>query len=771
MKRLLILSTLLLLFNINGWCQQQISGKVINANNDTPVKEANVEYGDDRGTSTNANGRFSIPCETDMQLIITHVSFNKWEGRIDNCDEPLTIRLTPTTRNLQSVQVTAGYGRKIPDFEQPRSVSSLSRAELNRNTGLFLKESLNLEPGIRMERRTMSGGQRIIIRGYGNSTNFNGKGYKAYLNGIPITTASGTTILDDIDFSNLGSVEVIKGPSSSLYGSGIAGVVNMYTQSPTPQQTSISQGFVGGSYGLLGTNTRFETATEESSILLNYGLQNYDSYRVHSASEEDHLSFVGNFRPSDKRTVSTYLSYNNSYNQLAGQLDSTQFYNRENVGSQRYLDNDGRVRIESFRAGVSHRYQFSSNFSNRTSGFISTNRLKQAYAVGFNDNGERNFGARTEFRYSTNLNSNISIKGVTGGEFQKTTGLYKTYGLSGGQLGGLNSDNDIASTQYNVFTQWDLLLPSDIKITVGASLNQVSYEITDRLANSSNPNRQDLSGDKTFEAVFTPRISLQKQFNDKVSVYGSISSGYSPPTTDQVVIPYTGEVNTGLSPEAGTQYEIGTKGRLLNNRLSWELALFRLHVSDKLTSRTVTDNSGSVLYSYAVNAGNQNNDGIELSLSYAAVNNPDKNISYVRPFATFSYSHFTYSSFKSGSQDYSGNRVIGVPPVTLNAGIDMKTRWGIYMKGTYRYVDEMDITFDNNHKAPSYGLLNGKIGFEKELGEHFNLDLYTGGKNLTDELYYNMVFLNWQRGPQPSIYSPGAYTPTFYGGFNLKYTF
>ncbi len=37
----------------------------------------------------------------------------------------------------------------------------------------------------------MSGGQRITIRGYGNRTNFEGSGYKAYLNGIPLTDAEG----------------------------------------------------------------------------------------------------------------------------------------------------------------------------------------------------------------------------------------------------------------------------------------------------------------------------------------------------------------------------------------------------------------------------------------------------------------------------------------------------------------------------------------------------------------------------------------------------
>ncbi|HZX94957.1 MAG TPA: Plug domain-containing protein, partial [Myxococcales bacterium] len=97
---------------------------------------------------------------------------------------------------------------------EPQSIGVLDRPMLQRNEGLFLDDTLNLLPGVRFESRTVSGGQRITIRGYGNGTNFNGTGYKAYMDGIPLTDAEGTTILDDVDISTLGRIEVIKGPAS-----------------------------------------------------------------------------------------------------------------------------------------------------------------------------------------------------------------------------------------------------------------------------------------------------------------------------------------------------------------------------------------------------------------------------------------------------------------------------------------------------------------------------------------------------------------------------
>src|SRR6516162_8952870 len=55
-------------------------------------------------------------------------------------------------------------------IKQPQSIGIVDRQDLQRSDGLFLEEALNLVPGVRAETRTVSGGQRITIRGYGNST-------------------------------------------------------------------------------------------------------------------------------------------------------------------------------------------------------------------------------------------------------------------------------------------------------------------------------------------------------------------------------------------------------------------------------------------------------------------------------------------------------------------------------------------------------------------------------------------------------------------------
>src|SRR5207237_6117234 len=135
----------------------------------------------------------------------------------------------------------------------------LTTTELKRGDGLFMDDAINTNvPGVTMNRRAVSSGQQINIRGYGNgsrgargiSSNFDGQGYKVYLNGITVTDAEGINTLDDIDYASIGNAEIVKGPAGTLYGQAIAGAINLQISSPEKGKTSLSQQVMLGNYGL-----------------------------------------------------------------------------------------------------------------------------------------------------------------------------------------------------------------------------------------------------------------------------------------------------------------------------------------------------------------------------------------------------------------------------------------------------------------------------------------------------------------------------------------
>ena len=215
-------------------------------------------------STTNDSGRFVIQSPSAITSItVARVGYTLAVVSVSGADATLRVELAVSAAELPGVQVVA--------TNPAPSTAVLTQSDLNRADGLNLVDGINTLPGVFMQSRTPFGGAHITIRGYypstsGNSPNSNGMGYNVFLNSIPITDATGVTVMDDIDYSSLGNVQVIKGPASSLYGSFIGGTVNLTTFRPTPDQTSFSQQVLGGGDGLMRTNTSIQGASGNSDL-------------------------------------------------------------------------------------------------------------------------------------------------------------------------------------------------------------------------------------------------------------------------------------------------------------------------------------------------------------------------------------------------------------------------------------------------------------------------------------------------------------------------
>jgi len=263
---------------LNIYSQKTLKGKVFDANNNNPLAGATITFSGKVGATSDKDGMFSIDCDKVSRITVSYVGYETYQHSIKNCDDEMSIALVPVGHILEDVEITATSNQNKSLLYQPSSITKLSVTELKRGDGLFLDDAINSNvPGVTMFRRSVSAGQQFNIRGYGNgvrgtngvNSNFDGQGYKVYLNGIPITDAEGITLMDDIDFGSVGNVEVVKGPSGTLYGLAIAGVVNLKTIRPEKGKTSIGQDVMFGSYGLQRFTTHFQMGGEHSSLLLN----------------------------------------------------------------------------------------------------------------------------------------------------------------------------------------------------------------------------------------------------------------------------------------------------------------------------------------------------------------------------------------------------------------------------------------------------------------------------------------------------------------------
>jgi len=427
MKRIICIGACVLAFIYAG-AQTNIKGKVFDAINNAPLSGATINYSGKGETTSDKEGNFSIPCGKSIRVTVSYIGFDSRQFTIKDCNEQLNIGLTPSSKYLNDVEITATSTRNKSILYQPSSLTKLTTIELKRSTGLFLDDAINTNvPGVSMSRRSVSGGQQFNIRGYGNgvrgtngvSSNFDGQGYKVYLNGIPITDAEGITLLDDIDFGSVGNVEITKGPSGTLYGLAIAGVVNLKTIKPEKGKTSIGQEVVLGSYGLERYTTHFQMSTDHSSLLMNYGSQHSDGFMIHNASRKKFVNVAGDFQVNEKQSLNFYGGYSDSYDERAGELTIAQYDAKDYSGNPAYIQRNAHSNIISFRLGVGHTYSFNNHVSNTTTVFGTGMTNNSSSAAGWTDKDPINYGVRSTIDTRFGLNGGITVSGITGIEAQR----------------------------------------------------------------------------------------------------------------------------------------------------------------------------------------------------------------------------------------------------------------------------------------------------------------------------------------------------------------
>jgi len=140
----------------------------------------------------------------------------------------LDFTLAQTAIDIPEVVVTAT--RKAQSFmETPVSVSVVTAQQIRQQNFVTLDQTLEFTPGV-----NMMGGQ-INIRGSSGYSRGAGTRVLLLVDGVPMLPGdSGDIKWDALPPNEIDRVEVVKGASSSLYGSNaLGGVINVITKDPT----------------------------------------------------------------------------------------------------------------------------------------------------------------------------------------------------------------------------------------------------------------------------------------------------------------------------------------------------------------------------------------------------------------------------------------------------------------------------------------------------------------------------------------------------------
>ena len=663
-----------------------------------------------------------------------------------------------SSQTLQEVTVKA-YEQNRKLMQVPASIAVINKAQLLHFNNTNILPALNTNPGIRMEERS-PGSYRLNIRGSSLRSPFGVRNVKTYYNDIPYTDPGGNTYLNQLSFYNIQSAEVIKGPGSSLYGAGTGGVLLLKTNQAN-WHPGLSFDFSAGHWGLNNLNTNLRLGTDAVQNTLNYSQLSSNGYRDHSELDRKVFTWDLNANLSDKGKITTHFLWGDLFYQTPGALTLSEYNTNPRAARPRVgntpgaAENKAAIYQKLFLAGISFNQKFSEHWQNTTSFYGASTRLLNPTTRNYGRTNEPNTGGRTFFQFTKKYSEQTKLNIVTGVEFQQGISSVRIYSNKNGNPDTLQTDDEINNRVFFAFAQATLELPRSWFITGGISLNTQNLAIT-RLSVSPVVEQK-----KKYDNEAAPRLAILKQFAKTLSAYASVSRGFSPPTTAEL-LPSSGIIATDLNAEEGINYEAGLRGTFNHGRIYFDMNAFRFGLNNTIVQRR--DASGG---DYFVNAGNTKQLGVESYLSWQILNNSKNAVTNFKIWVSHTWNDFTYKDFKQVASDYSGNKLPSVPPQVVAAGIDLATKHGIYLDINYYYADQIPLNDANTEYASSYNLLGARTGWKKHLHPKVLMDLFIAVDNIFDEKYSLGNDINAFGGR----YYNAASTFNFAGGIALHFNF
>ncbi|RYF21968.1 MAG: TonB-dependent receptor [Flavobacteriales bacterium] len=613
---------------------------------------------------------------------------------------------------LDSVVINA-YGSKSL-MTTPAAVIKIGAAQLQRYANANILQAVNAAPGVRMEERS-SGSYRLNIRGSSVRSPYGVRNVKIYYDNIPFTAPGGNSMLNMLGFYNVGGLEIIKGPGSSLYGAGTGGVV-LFEAPSINGATAVDANFNAGSYGALNYSLKLQLPKH----VFSYEDVRLDGYREHTAMNRRVASYQSHLSTFTRGQLSLYFIYSDLTYQTPGALILAEYQANPRQARPMVGANQGAVLAnasihqQAAILGLTHRYSFSSKWSNTTSLYGFYNETENPAIQNYEFKKEPHWGGRTNFTYTIE-----HFSAHFGGEFQKGDFSSKTYRNLQGNKGAQLTDDDLDLQQWMAFAQLNYQADKWL-FTIGASTNSLTLDF---LRSSEIPV---IDARKRFNGAIQPRFAALYKANELFSAYVNVTKGFSPPASSEVFAD-NNSYNLALKAENGWNIEPGIRWQLFNQRLLLDASYFNMLLSNAIVTRR--DGAGA---NYYLNAGKTKQRGVESSLSYRLLNTSNPIAVLVQ--AAYAYHNFKYDTFVQVDQDFSGNQLPGVAPHNYTFMVDITHRKGLFAFLSYNHSAKIALNDANSQYADDFQLVSVKLGYQKKI-KNMPFQFFAGADNLLNQTY------------------------------------
>lgn len=725
-----------------GLGQQVFKGKIIDSLSKEPVAGASVHCTSNNctcGCVSNARGEFELRsmdgCCTSFS--ITSIGYQPVTGSLASLGPIVRIQQAKTV--MEAVTVTAnreGVKRSLA----PVAISILSPEVIQDAKAVSIDQVLNKVSGVYMvslgnEQHSMSIRQPMTT-----------KSLFLYLeDGIPIRTTGlfNHNALLEMNMAAVKSIEVIKGPSSSLYGSeAIGAVVNFITIAPSAvpiAKLSLQGNDIGYRRGDL--QTAFSKG-KWGIALSGYYADKQNGFIDYSDFHKAVFTARLDYHFDNKTSLSNSFTFLNYYSDMAGGIDSAGFVNRS-FGSN-YTFTYRKVNAKRYRSVLAH--SWNDNSKTTASLIYRNNSIGQNPAYGIKDDYRRlsngmwtgrkdlAHGEINEVQFNSyaiilqhrqnlpwkksvligGLSVDMSPSGYSAAYIRvnkdSVSNIYTDYQARDSLLTHYNS----RINNYAAFASFEFSPIEKIRVVASLRYDLFHYDFDNFLEPSSFSGSPDTTNN--FNAV-SPKIGFTYNPSAKAGMYANYSQGFVPP---QVTEMYKGVKVPALKPSVFYNYEIGGWIELITGKLGVDISAYQLEGSNEIISVRMDDGS-----TQNMNTGKTSHRGIEMGLN----SNPLPTIS-IRFSAAFSKHRFT--EFAEKGISYNGNEMSGAPNWMHNAEIVYKPAFikGLRVGAEWQKIGSYYMDPLNTVKYEGYNVFHFRAGYKIKA-----MEIWINMMNAADKYY------------------------------------
>lgn len=228
---------------LQGHIFAQLSGVVIDKESKVVISQVSVKSSENEKVETNSYGTFIIPVKKlPVTLYFQKKGFEVDSIRIQQLGY-VNMSLAVLSQDVKTVVVTSG--KRNQNIEEiPISIEILKPALIANKGFTNLEQAVNQSPGV----FTMDG--QVSIRGGGGYAYGAGSRVMLLWNGIPMLSPDvGDVKWNAVPMEQASQIEILKGASSVLYGSGALNGIIALTEKEAKPEGQLTMKYQSGVYG------------------------------------------------------------------------------------------------------------------------------------------------------------------------------------------------------------------------------------------------------------------------------------------------------------------------------------------------------------------------------------------------------------------------------------------------------------------------------------------------------------------------------------------